>query len=205
MTFRSIREKLNLTLDQVGQKLGQTPQAIHKLEAGEKTGRVTLAALAEAGKALGFELVYGFVPAGSRPLSITPGVQAFSPQDTIKREYDRFDHRSSREKLLQLRRVSKNGLVLHPRTRVLSLGDRSVVLSPAEALTMHRLLSTKSSLVRHETLMAALWIEPNERRVAAFRVMISRLRSKLASIGAGDDPISLKHGAGYKLNIPDAT
>ena len=58
-----IRITLNMTLEQLGRKLGITRQGARRIETSEASGTITLNLLKEAGKALEMRLVYGFVPA----------------------------------------------------------------------------------------------------------------------------------------------
>ena len=62
----SIRKSLNMTLEQLGRKLGMTAQGARDLEGREASGSITIHALREVAAAMDMKLVYGFVPdAGS--------------------------------------------------------------------------------------------------------------------------------------------
>lgn len=62
----SIRKSLNMTLEQLGRKLGMTAQGARDLEMREASGSITIHALREVAAAMDMKLVYGFVPdAGS--------------------------------------------------------------------------------------------------------------------------------------------
>jgi predicted DNA-binding mobile mystery protein A len=64
--INALRTALNMTMSQLGDKLGVTRQGVKKIEESEARGAISLNSLREAGKGLGFKLVYGFVPeAGS--------------------------------------------------------------------------------------------------------------------------------------------
>jgi len=58
----SIRTSLNMTLEQLGNKLQMTKQGIKKIEEREAKESVSIKSLKEIGKALDMQLVYGFVP-----------------------------------------------------------------------------------------------------------------------------------------------
>ncbi|MCK4881082.1 MAG: mobile mystery protein A [Bacteroidales bacterium] len=60
--INGIRTTLNMTMAQLGKKLGVTRQAVNRIEASEATGSITLHLLKEVGSALEMKLVYGFVP-----------------------------------------------------------------------------------------------------------------------------------------------
>ena len=62
----AIRKSLNMTLQQLGRKLGMTAQGARDLETREDAGSITISALRDAAAAMDMKLVYGFVPeAGS--------------------------------------------------------------------------------------------------------------------------------------------
>ena len=58
----SIRKGLNLTLEQLGKKLGISRQGVRKLEEREFQGSITLKSLQAVANALDLIFVYGFVP-----------------------------------------------------------------------------------------------------------------------------------------------
>jgi predicted DNA-binding mobile mystery protein A len=58
----SVREALGLTLEQVGQHIRATRQAVQQLERAEASDRITLGALRRVAEAMGCELVYALVP-----------------------------------------------------------------------------------------------------------------------------------------------
>jgi predicted DNA-binding mobile mystery protein A len=60
--INTIRVALNMSLRQLGKKLGRSPQAVKGLETSEKNGTITIQSLHELGKAMDLKLVYGFVP-----------------------------------------------------------------------------------------------------------------------------------------------
>jgi predicted DNA-binding mobile mystery protein A len=58
----TIRTSLNMTMDQLGNKLKLTKGAVQKIEEREATGQITINKLKEVGEALEMKFVYGFVP-----------------------------------------------------------------------------------------------------------------------------------------------
>lgn len=57
-----IRKALNMSLRQLGDRLGITPQSTKDLETREANGSVTLKTMEDFGECLGLKFVYGFVP-----------------------------------------------------------------------------------------------------------------------------------------------
>ena len=62
--INSIRTALNMSLEQLGNRLNMTGQGVKRLEKREAEDRITLKGLREAGNALDMKLVYGFIPKG---------------------------------------------------------------------------------------------------------------------------------------------
>lgn len=60
--IHTIRTTLNMTMVQLGNKLGITKQGVKGIEDSEAKGSISLNSLREAGNALDLKLVYGFVP-----------------------------------------------------------------------------------------------------------------------------------------------
>ena len=60
--IHSIRTALNMTLEQMGQRLNKTKQAVKRIETSEASGSISINLLRESGNAIGLSLVYGFVP-----------------------------------------------------------------------------------------------------------------------------------------------
>ena len=58
----SIRQALGMSMRQLGNRMGITPQSVKEIEEREKNGTVTLKVLRQFGHALNLKLVYGFVP-----------------------------------------------------------------------------------------------------------------------------------------------
>jgi len=58
----AIRQALGMSLRQLGNKMGITPQSVKEIEEREKNGSISLNVLKQFGKCLGLKLVYGFIP-----------------------------------------------------------------------------------------------------------------------------------------------
>ena len=58
----AIRNTLNMTLDQLGRKLGKTRQGVKRIENSEMSGTISIKLLREVGQAMDMRLVYGFLP-----------------------------------------------------------------------------------------------------------------------------------------------
>jgi len=60
--INTIRTTLNMTREQLGNKLGMTKGAIQKIEEREATGQLSINKLKSVAEALNSHFVYGFVP-----------------------------------------------------------------------------------------------------------------------------------------------
>jgi len=58
----AIRQALAMSLRQLGNKMGITPQSVKEIEEREKNGTISLNVLRQFGKCLDLKLVYGFIP-----------------------------------------------------------------------------------------------------------------------------------------------
>ena len=58
----SIRQALGMSMRQLGNKMGITPQSVKEIEEREKSGTITLKVLRQFGQVLNLKLVYGFIP-----------------------------------------------------------------------------------------------------------------------------------------------
>lgn len=58
----AVRTSLKMSLKQLGNKLGITPQSTKELETREKNGSITLRALNDAADCLNLKLVYALIP-----------------------------------------------------------------------------------------------------------------------------------------------
>jgi len=60
--INNIRNTLNMTLEQLGNKLNITRQGIKKIEEREASGSISINSLKEVGKAFDMKFIYGFAP-----------------------------------------------------------------------------------------------------------------------------------------------
>lgn len=60
--INTIRTTLNMTMAQLGTKLGITKQGVKRIEESEAKGSISINSLKEVGDTLDLKLVYGFVP-----------------------------------------------------------------------------------------------------------------------------------------------
>lgn len=58
----SIRQGLNMSLRQLGEKLSITPQSVREIELREKNGSVSLKVLRQVAGVLDMKFIYGFIP-----------------------------------------------------------------------------------------------------------------------------------------------
>lgn len=58
----SIRQAINMSLRQLGQRLSITPQSVKEIEEREKNGTISIKVLKQAASALNMHFVYGFIP-----------------------------------------------------------------------------------------------------------------------------------------------
>lgn len=58
----SIRQGINMSLRQLGQRMSITPQSVKEIEEREKNGTISIKILKQAAAALNMKFVYGFIP-----------------------------------------------------------------------------------------------------------------------------------------------
>jgi predicted DNA-binding mobile mystery protein A len=58
----SIRQGINMSLRQLGQRLSITPQSVKEIEEREKNGTISIKVLKQVAAALDMKFVYGFIP-----------------------------------------------------------------------------------------------------------------------------------------------
>ena len=58
----SIRQGINMSLRQLGQRLSITPQSVKEIEEREKNGTISIKVLKQVASALNMHLIYGFIP-----------------------------------------------------------------------------------------------------------------------------------------------
>lgn len=62
--IQAVRTALNMSMRQLGKRMGNKAQTVNDLERAEASGAITVKSLREAGRVLNLKLVYGFVPQG---------------------------------------------------------------------------------------------------------------------------------------------
>jgi len=58
----SIRQAINMSMRQLGQRMSITPQSVKEIEEREKSGTISIKVLKQAAAALDMKFVYGFIP-----------------------------------------------------------------------------------------------------------------------------------------------
>lgn len=58
----TLRNTLNMTMEQLGRKLNITRQGVKRIENSEMSGAITIKLLQDVGRAMDMRLVYGFIP-----------------------------------------------------------------------------------------------------------------------------------------------
>ena len=58
----SIRQGINMSLRQLGQRMSITPQSVKEIEDREKNGTISIKVLKQTAAALDMKFVYGFIP-----------------------------------------------------------------------------------------------------------------------------------------------
>jgi predicted DNA-binding mobile mystery protein A len=61
----AIRQGINMSLRQLGQRLSITPQSVREIEEREKNGTISLKVLKQVAAAMDMQFVYGFIPKGN--------------------------------------------------------------------------------------------------------------------------------------------
>lgn len=62
--INTVRAAMKMSLRQLGNRLGISPQSVKEIEEREANGSLTIKSLREAGLELNLKLVYGFIPLG---------------------------------------------------------------------------------------------------------------------------------------------
>ncbi len=94
--------------------------------------------------------------------------------------------------------TSQNSLNANSQTATKPAKPRRVLLTKNEMIILSHLLEAKGEIVTRDALMTDLWNNQEYINDNALTVNVSRLRSKLKSLGA-DDAIETRKGLGYIL------
>lgn len=58
----TVRQAINMSLRQLGQRLSITPQSVREIEIRERNGTISIKLLQQVASALNMQFVYGFIP-----------------------------------------------------------------------------------------------------------------------------------------------
>jgi DNA-binding response OmpR family regulator len=94
--------------------------------------------------------------------------------------------------------VSVGGLELDPVTHAIRNGEAAATLTPIEFRLLGMLLARPGEVVRRRSLATAGWPEESAVSDNTLDACVSRLRRKLATLGAAET-IDTVHGVGYRV------
>ena len=97
--------------------------------------------------------------------------------------------------------LQKQGLELNTITGKVTYGQNTVVLTTKESLLLQRLMNDAPATVDHDALLKDVWSVKNRHTSNRLEVYISRLRTKLTTIGTGH-LIQTVRGRGYYFGNP---
>ena len=83
----SIRQGINMSLRQLGQRLSITPQSVREIEEREKNNSISLKVLKQVATALDMSFVYGFVPKDKTLEKMVENRAAELVKDIVQRTY----------------------------------------------------------------------------------------------------------------------
>ncbi|WP_051362076.1 response regulator transcription factor [Solimonas soli] len=98
-------------------------------------------------------------------------------------------------------RARSSRLTIGLRARIASYGDRELTLPPREHALLFLLGRAADNAVSRDVLWQHLWCEESEPRPERIELYVSRLRRKLATLGAPNALQTLR-GFGYRLQGP---
>ena len=101
-------------------------------------------------------------------------------------------------KVFYIQVIKYKDLVVDINKGIIKSNDREIVLTKNEMIIFSYLLSNKERIVLRDELMTTLWNNDEYINDNALTVNISRLRSKLESLGL-KETIETKKKVGYKL------
>lgn len=82
--LRAIREATAMSLRQVGEQMGSTPQLVASLEKSEANNRITLQSLEMAADAMGCKLVYAIVPKSGTLQELREGPARHEAEEQVR-------------------------------------------------------------------------------------------------------------------------
>ncbi|MFT4048020.1 MAG: response regulator transcription factor, partial [Solimonas sp.] len=101
------------------------------------------------------------------------------------------------------KRPSSSELTIGMRAHIASYGDRELTLPPREHALLFLLGRAADKAVSRDALWQHLWCEESEPRPERIELYVSRLRRRLATLGAPNALQTLR-GFGYRLQGPVA-
>ena len=91
--------------------------------------------------------------------------------------------------------------IINTITGKVTYGQNTVVLTTKESLLLQRLMNDAPATVDHDALLKDVWSVKNRHTSNRLEVYISRLRTKLATIGA-EHLVQTVRGRGYYFGNP---
>ena len=95
-------------------------------------------------------------------------------------------------------------LVVHPASRIATIDDKRLRLTPKEYDTLELLSLRKGTTVTKEMFLSHLYEGENEPKLKILEVFICKLRKKLSLATGGEQYIETVWGRGYVLRDPEA-
>jgi predicted DNA-binding mobile mystery protein A len=81
----AIRQSLGMSLRQLGNRIGITPQSVKEMEEREKNGTISLNVLRQFGKSMDMKFIYGFIPKQKSLEKLVEERAASLAEDIVKR------------------------------------------------------------------------------------------------------------------------
>jgi two-component system, cell cycle response regulator CtrA len=97
-----------------------------------------------------------------------------------------------------------NRLVVHPASRIATIDDKRLRLTPKEYDILELLSLHKGTTVTKEMFLNHLYDGKNEPKLKILEVFICKLRKKLSQATGGEQYIETVWGRGYVLRAPEA-
>ena len=91
---------------------------------------------------------------------------------------------------------------LHARSRIVTIGDRAVHLTPLEFEVLHALVDSAPDLLSYERLLGTIWGSHATGKISYLKLYIYYLRSKLELDPSNPVLILNERGKGYRLAWP---
>lgn len=191
--LKAAREEAGLTSAELGKLVHLEASEIERLEALEPSGQVTIAELDRIGQVLGRRLRYGFDRSDRSAAGLARGL---------------LDRESAMLRIVSLPKRLVGSAALDPQRLSLALPHEIIDLTPAEYLALHCLMGRPGMTVRNREIIEAVWADYAPAKVRSLRVILLRVRRKLARIGVDERVIQTdRRQLGYSFDaqcLPDA-